>query len=129
YKVKVHVPKKGDGKKIVDLALENAKNTLLTKISKEDKNNAILQEIRKVFLLPREIERIEVYDNSHISGSHAVGAMIVCGKSGFIKEEYKKFNIKIQDNIADDYQMLKEVLIRRIRRLISEYPKYERGIW
>ncbi|MBN8827144.1 MAG: excinuclease ABC subunit UvrC [Sphingobacteriia bacterium] len=131
HKVKITVPKRGEPEKIVKLAYENAQSALMQRISQEEKNESLFREIENNFNLPRTIKRIEVYDNSHISGTNAVGAMIVAGINGFIKNEYKKYNIKTNTSTTggDDYQMLREVLTRRIRRLINNNPEYTEEIW
>jgi len=131
HKVSILTPKKGEPAKILELAYENAKSALLKRLSVEEKNLNIFAQMEEEFNLPREINRIEVYDNSHISGTNAVGAMIVVGKEGLLKDQYKKFNIKTNTSVTggDDYQMLREVLTRRMSRLLKENPDYEENVW
>jgi excinuclease ABC subunit C len=98
------------------------------KLAETSSQQKLLKALADVFQLPRTPRRIEVYDNSHISGSNAVGAMIVAGEEGFRKNQYRKFNIRSQDIVAgDDYGMMREVLTRRFKRLITENPR-ETGV-
>lgn len=90
----------------------------------------LLKGLAEAFDLPKPPTRIEVYDNSHIQGTNAVGGMIVAGPDGFIKNSYRKFNIKGDDlTPGDDFGMMKEVLNRRFKRLLSEDPDREKGMW
>ena len=90
----------------------------------------MLRELAEFFELPEPPGRIEVYDNSHIQGTNALGAMIVAGPEGFIKGQYRKFNIKGDDlTPGDDFGMMKEVLTRRFKRLIKEDPDRSLGLW
>lgn len=90
----------------------------------------LLQGLADAFELPAPPERIEVYDNSHIQGTNAVGAMIVAGPEGMMKNQYRKFNIRGDDlTPGDDFGMMKEVLHRRFKRLIKEDPDRSRGLW
>ncbi|HJK85751.1 MAG TPA: excinuclease ABC subunit UvrC [Candidatus Megaira endosymbiont of Stentor roeselii] len=123
-KIKIEVSKKsGSTANLMQIALENARIALEQHLKNSAKNRYALEEVQKLFNLPALPNRIEVYDNSHIQGSFAIGAMIVAGKEGFDKKEYRLFTIKDQpQNIGrgDDYAMLREVLIRRLNRLKSE---------
>jgi excinuclease ABC subunit C len=121
--IKISVPKSGVRRNLVQTALENAELALEQRIKNSAKNLSALQEVQKLFNLPSVPNRIEVYDNSHIQGAFAVGAMIVAGVEGFQKKEYRLFNIKeIPQNThgGDDYAMLREVLIRKFTRLKTE---------
>ena len=121
--IKITYPKLGVKKKIVDNAIHNAEISLEKHLKISAKNIAALNEVQRLFDLAGPPKRIEVYDNSHIQGAFAVGAMIVAGVDGFDKKEYRLFNIKDEQKSAfggDDYAMLREVLTRRLKRLKSE---------
>jgi excinuclease ABC subunit C len=120
YKVKVLVPNHGEKKKLIDNALRNAELSLDKHLRTSAKNIMALQKVQEIFNLDKMPERIELYDNSHIQGSFAVGAMVVAGIDGFDKKEYRLYTIKEPQNNyfgGDDYAMLKEVLTRRFARL------------
>jgi excinuclease ABC subunit C len=119
-KVKILVPKRGIKLKLLTNAIENANSALNNYLKNSTKDLVILAEVKNLFSLTDDIERIEVYDNSHITGSHAVGAMIVATASGFNKKEYRIFTINGEN---DDYSMLKNVLTRRFIRLQKEPDK------
>jgi excinuclease ABC subunit C len=124
HKVEVNVPQRGEKKDLVDHALANAREALGRKLAETSSQQKLLKALADVFQLPRTPRRIEVYDNSHIQGSNAVGAMIVAGEEGFRKNQYRKFNIRSEDITAgDDYGMMREVLTRRFKRLITENPR------
>ncbi len=124
YGVEVAAPKRGEKKDLVDHALANAREALGRKLAETSSQQKLLKALAEVFQLPRVPRRIEVYDNSHIQGSNAVGAMIVAGEEGFRKNQYRKFNIRSEDIVAgDDYGMMREVLSRRFKRLITENPR------
>lgn len=128
FKTKISIPKAGAKFNLITLALENAKSALERKFSNKEKTNKSLASIGKLFKLPTSPRRIDVFDNSHISGTNAVGAMIVADESGLNKKAYRKFNIT-ETQFPDDYAMLKEVLKRRYGRLKKEFPEYTPGIW
>ena len=129
-KVEVLVPKRGEKADLVDGALRNARESLARKLAETASQARLLKGLAEAFDLPAPPERIEVYDNSHISGTNAVGGMIVAGPEGFMKNQYRKFNIKGEDFIpGDDFGMMKEVLTRRFKRLLKEDPDRERGMW
>lgn len=129
-KILLSVPKRGEKKAILENALVNAKEALSKELLSQEKHSYALSELAELFELEQIPERIEIYDNSHISGKYDVGVMVVSGSRGFIKSEYRKFNIKGKDfTKGDDYSMLKEVLSRRLQRLIKEYPEKEKGVW
>ena len=123
-KVEVSVPQRGERKELVQHALANAREALARKLAETSSQQKLLRALAETFALPRQPRRIEVYDNSHIGGTNAVGAMVVAGPEGFRKNQYRKFNIR-SDELApgDDYGMLREVLQRRFRRLLEENPR------
>ena len=119
-KVEVSVPQRGEKKELVTHALTNAREALGRKLADTATQNRLLQGLASTLQLPQSPKRIEVYDNSHIQGTNAVGAMIVAGPDGFVKNQYRKFNIKSQGlTPGDDYAMMKEVLERRFKRLLK----------
>jgi len=124
HKVEVNVPQRGEKKDLVDHALANAREALARKLADSSSQRRLLELLADVFALPRPPRRIEVYDNSHIQGSNAVGAMIVAGAEGFQKNHYRKFNIRAADLVpGDDFGMMREVLSRRFKRLMNEAPR------
>lgn len=119
FKVEVLCPQRGEKKELVTHALTNAREALGRKLADTATQARLLQGISTTLGLPGVPKRIEVYDNSHIQGTNAVGAMIVAGPDGFIKNQYRKFNIKSEGlTPGDDYAMMKEVLQRRFKRLL-----------
>jgi len=123
-KVEVGVPQRGERKELVQHALTNAREALARKLADTSSQQKLLKALTETFALPRSPRRIEVYDNSHIGGSNAVGAMVVAGPEGFRKNQYRKFNIRSADIApGDDYGMLREVLQRRFKRLLEENPR------
>jgi excinuclease ABC subunit C len=123
-KVEVGVPQRGEKKDLVDHALANAREALARKLAESSSQRRLLELLAEVFVLARPPRRIEVYDNSHIQGSNAVGAMIVAGAEGFEKNQYRKFNIRATDLApGDDFGMMREVLSRRFKRLMNEAPR------
>jgi excinuclease ABC subunit C len=124
HKVEVSVPQRGEKKDLVAHALANAREALARKLAETSSQRKLLDALGETFVLPRGPRRIEVYDNSHIQGSNAVGAMIVAGPEGFQKNQYRKFNIRSADlTPGDDFAMMREVLTRRFKRLIAEAPR------
>ena len=120
-KVEISRPLRGDKRQLVDQAVTNAREALGRKTSESSAQSKLLAGVAEAFGLDSPPERIEVYDNSHIMGTNAVGGMIVAGPDGFQKSQYRKFNIKGTDlTPGDDYGMMKEVLRRRFTRLIKE---------
>ncbi|MCA6114807.1 excinuclease ABC subunit UvrC [Bradyrhizobium sp. WSM 1738] len=120
YKVEVSVPKRGEKKELVAHALTNAREALGRKLADTATQSRLLESMAATLGLPQVPKRIEVYDNSHIQGTNAVGAMIVAGPDGFIKNQYRKFNIKSEGlTPGDDYAMMREVLERRFKRLLK----------
>lgn len=120
-KVEISVPKRGEKADLVSHALTNAKEALGRKMAEGSAQTKLLAGVCEAFKLEAPPERIEVYDNSHIQGTNAVGGMIVAGPEGFMKGQYRKFNIRSTDlTPGDDYGMMKEVLKRRFARLVKE---------
>ncbi len=120
-KVEVSVPLRGEKIRVVAHAAANAREALGRKLADSASQQRLLAGIADVFGLARAPRRIEVYDNSHIQGTNAVGAMIVAGPEGFQKNQYRKFNIRSQDlTPGDDYGMMREVFTRRFKRLMAE---------
>jgi excinuclease ABC subunit C len=120
-KVEIRVPQRGTKSGIVEHALNNAREALGRKLAEGSSQRRLLDGLAERFGLTTAPRRIEVFDNSHIQGASAVGAMIVAGRDGFVKGQYRKFNIK-SENLApgDDYGMMREVLTRRFKRLVLE---------
>ena len=116
FALNIIIPKSGDKLKAVELAQENAKVALCRKFNEKNQKRLLLDSVQKLFQIENEINRIEVYDNSHISGAYAVGAMIVATEDGFDKKSYRKYNI-VSTDIGDDYMMMNEVLTRRLSKL------------
>lgn len=122
-RVEVHVPQRGTKSAVVDHALSNAREALGRRLAESSSQRALLQALAERFGLAAPPRRIEVYDNSHIQGSSAVGGMIVAGPDGFVKNQYRKFNIRSTETTpGDDYAMMREVLTRRFKRLADTTP-------
>ena len=129
-KVEISKPQRGSRKSLIDSAALNAGDALARRLSESASQRKLLEGIAALFALDAPPKRIEVYDNSHISGTNALGAMIVSGEDGFEKSAYRKFNIKNPDiEPGDDYAMMREVLTRRFARALKEDPDSERGTW
>ena len=135
-KVAVNMPKRGDKRKLVAHALVNAREALGRRMAQSASQRRLLDGLSRVLDLDAAPERIEVYDNSHISGSHAVGVMVVAGAEGFVKGAYRKFTIgggsgrrhsEMPAGGGDDTAMVREVLTRRFARALKEDP--DRGQW
>jgi len=128
HKVEVLLPQRGEKKDLVEHALANAREALGRKLAETTSQQKLLRQLAETFELPRVPRRIEVYDNSHIQGANAVGAMIVAGAEGFRKSQYRKFNIRSADlTPGDDFAMMREVLERRFKRLLAEAPRPSEG--
>ncbi|HSZ66332.1 MAG TPA: excinuclease ABC subunit UvrC [Xanthobacteraceae bacterium] len=126
HKVEISQPQRGEKKDLVEHALANAREALGRKLAETSSQQKLLTQLAETFHLPRAPRRIEVYDNSHIQGSNAVGAMIVAGVEGFQKGQYRKFNIRSSSlSPGDDFAMMREVLSRRFKRLLAEAPRGE----
>ena len=129
-KVELAVPQRGEKAELVEGAARNARESLGRKMSETATQARLLAGLAEAFGLSAPPKRVEVYDNSHIQGAHAVGAMIVAGGEGFLKSQYRKFNIKGEDlTPGDDFGMMKEVLTRRFKRLLKEDPDRQGETW
>lgn len=129
-KVEILIPKRGEKAELVDGAVRNARESLGRTMAETATQAKLLKGLAEAFDLAAPPKRIEVYDNSHIQGAHAVGAMIVAGPEGFLKNQYRKFNIRGDDlTPGDDFGMMKEVLNRRFKRLLKEDPDRTGGLW
>jgi excinuclease ABC subunit C len=127
YKVEVSTPQRGEKKGLTDHALTNAKEAAGRKLAETASQSKLLDGVAKAFNLEEPPQRIEIYDNSHIQGAHAVGAMVVAGAEGFIKSQYRRYNIKTPEVAGDDFGMMREVLMRRFTRLMSEDEVTDKG--
>ena len=124
HRIEIVLPRRGEKKDLVDHALANAREALGRKLADTSSQRKLLAALAGCFGLPRVPRRIEVYDNSHIQGANAVGAMVVAGGEGFRKNQYRKFNIRSADLApGDDYAMMREMLERRFKRLLAEAPR------
>ena len=129
-KVEVAVPQRGEKAELVENASRNARESLARKMAENTTQNKLLAGLAEAFDLDAPPKRIEVYDNSHIQGTNAVGGMIVAGVDGYLKSQYRKFNIKSDAGAnSDDFGMMKEVLTRRFERLIKEDPGRTSDAW
>lgn len=130
FKVSVVCPQRGDKLGLVEHALANAREALGRRLSESASQRRLLEGLAEALDLEAAPGRIEVYDNSHISGTKAIGAMIVAGSDGMMKNAYRKFTIKNPDTApGDDYAMMREVLTRRFSRALKEDPERARGQW
>ncbi len=129
HKVQLAVPQRGDKRKLVEHALANAKEALARKLADSSSHKKLLEGVAQIFELDAPPQRIEIYDNSHIQGTNAIGGMVVAGPEGFMKSAYRKFNIKGDLVAGDDYAMMREVLERRFARALKEDPERDRGQW
>ncbi|MFD1329487.1 excinuclease ABC subunit UvrC [Mycoplana ramosa] len=121
YKVSILVPQRGEKKDLVDQVLANAREAHGRKLAETASQSRLLEGFAQTFKLPYVPRRIEIYDNSHIMGTNAVGGMVVAGPEGFVKSQYRKFNIRSTDiTPGDDFGMMREVMTRRFSRLIKE---------
>ncbi len=129
-KVELSAPQRGAKRKLVEHALVNAREALARRLAEGSAQQKLLEGVADRFGLDAPPQRIEVYDNSHIQGAHAVGAMIVAGPLGFLKPAYRKFTIKAEDTApGDDFAMMREVLGRRFARALKEDPERNHGSW
>jgi excinuclease ABC subunit C len=127
-KVEISVPQRGDRRRLIQQATRNAVEALDRRLAESGTKARTLREVAEFFELPEVPQRIEVYDNSHIQGTNALGAMVVAGPEGFIKGQYRKFNIKTA-RTDDDFGMMREVMARRFGRAVAEDPDREQGTW
>ena len=124
HRVEIHWPRRGERKNLVDYAQRNAREALARRLADTASQGKLLAALGQAFGLERAPRRIEVYDNSHISGTNAVGGMVVAGPTGFMKTHYRTFNIRSEElTPGDDYGMMREVLQRRFKRLVKEAPR------
>ena len=129
-KVEILVPQRGEKAELISGAVRNARESLARRMSESATQAKLLRGVAEAFQLDGPPQRIEVYDNSHIQGTNAVGGMIVAGPDGFMKNAYRKFNIRGDDlTPGDDFGMMKEVLNRRFTRLQKEDPDRDKGLW
>ena len=129
-KVTLRVPQRGDHVRMVGQAKRNAEEELDRRLAETSTQHQNLRAVAELFELEAPPGRIEVYDNSHVMGTNAVGAMIVAGPEGFVKNGYRKFNIKREETApGDDFAMMREVLSRRFARLEKEDPDRTKGDW
>jgi excinuclease ABC subunit C len=129
-KVEISLPQRGEKADLVGHALRNARESLARRMAETATQSRLMRGLAEAFDLDGSPARIEVYDNSHIQGEHAVGAMIVAGPEGFEKGQYRKFNIKDESlSPGDDFGMMKEVLTRRFSRLLKEDPDRATAQW
>ena len=122
--ISINIAKKGTKAKVIAMAEKNAKESLNRKIYETNNNKNLFEGVAKKFDLKNGLNLVEVYDNSHISGTNSVGAMITFGNEGFVKKRYRKFDIKTKGAEQDDFAMLKEVLTRRFKRAMLEKGNY-----
>jgi excinuclease ABC subunit C len=121
HRVEISTPQRGEKREIMERALTNAREQLGRRMAENSAQTQLLEGVADLFGLDQPPRRIEVYDNSHIQGAHALGAFIVAGPEGFEKAQYRKFNIKAEDlTPGDDYAMMREVLTRRFARMVKE---------
>ncbi|MDP2081871.1 MAG: excinuclease ABC subunit UvrC [Pseudotabrizicola sp.] len=129
-KVELAVPLRGEKAELVENATRNARESLARKMAETSTQNKLLAGLAEAFDLDAPPARIEIYDNAHIQGSDAVGGMVVAGADGFVKSQYRKFNIKSAAGAnSDDFGMMKEVLTRRFERLLKEDPDRKSDMW
>lgn len=129
-KVTIAVPQRGDRVRLIAQASRNAVEALERRQAESTTQGKLLQEVADLFELAEPPKRIEIYDNSHIQGTNALGAMVVAGPEGFLKGQYRKFNIKNPDTApGDDFAMMREVMGRRFGRALEEDPDRDKGQW
>ncbi|QYZ68583.1 excinuclease ABC subunit UvrC [Neotabrizicola shimadae] len=129
-KVELAVPQRGEKAELVENAARNARESLARRMAESSTQNKLLAGLAEAFDLDAPPQRIEIYDNSHIQGTNAVGGMVVAGPEGFLKSQYRKFNIKGEAGAqGDDFGMMKEVLTRRFERLLKEDPERKSDAW
>lgn len=127
YKVAILVPQRGEKRDLVEHVIANAREAHGRKLAETASQSRLLEGFKETFKLPYVPQRIEIYDNSHIMGTNAVGGMVVAGPEGFVKGQYRKFNIKSTDiTPGDDFGMMREVMTRRFSRLLKEEGKPDR---
>ncbi len=128
HRIAIGAPRRGEKKDLVEAALRNAREALSRKLAESATQEKLMAALGEAFGVDHPIRRIEVYDNSHIMGTNAIGAMVVAGPEGFVKNQYRTFNIKSLDlTPGDDYAMMREVLTRRFARLMRHGETAEAG--
>ena len=128
HRIAIGAPRRGEKKDLVDAALRNAREALSRKLAEAASQEKLIEALGQAFGVDHPIRRIEVYDNSHIMGTNAIGAMVVAGPEGFVKNQYRTFNIRSADlTPGDDYAMMREVLTRRFARLMRQGETAEAG--
>ena len=128
HRIAIGAPRRGEKKDLVEAALRNAREALSRKLAESATQEKLMAALGDAFGVDHPIRRIEVYDNSHIMGTNAIGAMVVAGPEGFVKNQYRTFNIKSLDlTPGDDYAMMREVLTRRFARLMRHGETAEAG--
>jgi excinuclease ABC subunit C len=156
-RVSLAVPQRGDKKRLIDRIITTAREALGRRLAESSSQRQLLDGVAAAFGIDRPLQRVEVYDNSHIQGTNAVGAMIVAGPEGLVKNAYRKFTIRgisaaqagtaptprcphpnppppageggVGPTGGDDYAMMREVLLRRFARAVKEDPERDRGTW
>src|SRR3569623_1026095 len=128
HRVEISIPQRGDRRRLLEQASRNAAEALDRRLAESGTQARTLRELTEFFELPEEPQRIEVYDNSHIQGTSAVGAMIVAWPEGFTKNQYRKFNIR-QAQTNDDFGMMREVMGRRFARALEQDPDRDGATW
>jgi excinuclease ABC subunit C len=130
YKVALSVPQRGDRRRLMEQAQRNATEALERRLAESTTQAKLLREVAELFDLAEPPDRIEIYDNSHIQGTSALGAMVVAGPEGFRKGQYRKFNIRDKATVpGDDFGMMREVFSRRFARALEEDPDRDSGMW
>jgi excinuclease ABC subunit C len=127
-KVEISVPQRGDRRRLMEQASRNAVEALERRLAETGTKAKINREMAEFLELPEVPQRIEIYDNSHIQGTNALGAMVVAGPDGFLNSQYRKWNIKAAQS-NDDFAMMREVFRRRFARAQEEDPDRESGVW
>ena len=129
-KIEISVPQRGDRRRLIEQASRNAAEALDRRLAESGTKARTLREVAEFFELSEVPQRIEIYDNSHIQGTNALGAMVVAGPDGFVKNQYRKFNIKRPETApGDDFAMMREVMARRFGRAMVDDPDRDQGTW
>lgn len=129
HRVSIHVPQRGERKRLIEQAQRNAVEALERRMAESSTKARTLRDLAEFLELPESPRRIEIYDNSHIQGAKAVGAMVVAGPEGFEKAQYRKFNIR-EAQTNDDFAMMREVMRRRFSRAMADDPDHQKeGVW
>lgn len=130
HKVRISLPRRGDKYDLIVMAEQNAREALERRLAEKSSQKKLLEKLADKFDLESPPARIEIYDNSHISGTNAVGAMVVSGPEGFDKKSYRKFNIRDKEiTPGDDFAMMREVMSRRFKRQLKEDPDRSSPSW